>query len=438
MVNNLFWQNRAFSVNIIGSGSGNQSQQNLVALTPVLNQTATGACASGADFRDIGLRTDDLASGLLSTANNKLSVTNSVYTSDFQNVITGSPNTVGGSSPVIAQYCNGARVPPENCAAQSGQVTQASCKGYNTPVGASETTSTSQLFAFNGIQPTATVDEGHNWLNLVYGPLTLSRPNVSTATNAEMMVASKAYGTVEGAYSIPSGSTARNVGTGSGAPTTTLSDFFGNARSASGPRDAGAVQFTSGSLATVNPTSLGFGDTRVGATSTAQTLTLSAGTSGLNGVSIVVSPPFARPSGSAGGTCSTTTLSANATCTIIVTFKPTATGPATGTVTVAASNGTVAGSPVALGGDGVQMDLTVTASSTLLQFGDAFVGTTSGTQTVTLTNTSTGAVTGISISGLSASGPFARFERPLSTTRDLSRLAAARTARSASCSSPRR
>ena len=35
MVNDLFWQNRSFSINIIGLGTGNQSQQNLIALTPL-------------------------------------------------------------------------------------------------------------------------------------------------------------------------------------------------------------------------------------------------------------------------------------------------------------------------------------------------------------------------------------------------------------------
>ena len=65
MMNDLFWQNRAFSVQIIGAGTGTQSQQNLVALTPQLNQGSTGDCSTGAAslpssfFWDIGMRTDD-------------------------------------------------------------------------------------------------------------------------------------------------------------------------------------------------------------------------------------------------------------------------------------------------------------------------------------------------------------------------------------------
>src|SRR5258708_250305 len=56
--NDLFWQNRAFHVDIVGAGTGLQSQQNLIALTPLLDQQFTGACASGASFWDVGVRND--------------------------------------------------------------------------------------------------------------------------------------------------------------------------------------------------------------------------------------------------------------------------------------------------------------------------------------------------------------------------------------------
>jgi hypothetical protein len=413
--NDLFWQNRAFSVNIVGMGGGNQSQQNLVTLTPVVSQNASGACGIGADYRDIGLRTDDIAGGVLHTtgaAANKLVVSNSVYWSDFQSVITASNNQVGGASPVVAQYCNGARVPPENCAAQGSQTTQASCKGYNTPVGASETTGLTQVFTFNGIQPTATVDEGHNWLNLVYGPLTLSKPNVTTATNAEMMLASRQYGTVEGAYSIPAGSTAINRGTNLNVPASASSDFFGNPRTLTGTTarvDAGAVQYTIASFASVAPTALAYGDVRLDGNAQ-QTLTLNAGSANLTGVTIGVTNTttsifFSRPSGVAGGSCGST-LSAGSTCTIVVQFAPTTVGAATGQVAITLASGTVVGAPVPLNGNGIKINLTVSPSP-LPSFGDVFLGTTSAVQTVTLTNTGSAAVTGIAIGGLGTS-PFTR------------------------------
>jgi hypothetical protein len=199
----------------------------------------------GASFyQDIGLRTDDIvAGGVLSAANNKLTVINSIFTADFQGVITASPtNKVGGNtSPLVAPYCNGARVPPENCGtAQQGQVTQASCKGYNTPVGASETTSLTQVFTFDHIQPTATVDEGHNWLNLVYGPLTLNRSAVQSGGSVapELLIASADVGIPSGAYSVPPTSKAIGAGRRDNAP---ASDFFGVSRN-DRPITIGAVQ----------------------------------------------------------------------------------------------------------------------------------------------------------------------------------------------------
>jgi hypothetical protein len=82
-------------------------------------------------------------------------------------------------------------------------------------------------------------------------------------------------------------------------------------------------------------------------------------------------------------------------------------GVASGSVTITGS-GTVVGAPVPLSGNGIRADLTVSANSPLLSFGDVFVGQASAAQTVTLTNTSTAAVTGINLLGLAPAGPFAR------------------------------
>ena len=183
----------------------------------------------------------------------QLALSNSILTN--LSGVKGSGNIMPDGSPVIAQFCNGARVPPENCAAQEGQVTQASCKGYNTPVGASETTTLSKVFLFNGIQPTATVDEGHNWLNLSYGPLTLNRAVLADQTKAqapELMVASASVGAAGGAYSISGTSPAASRGTATGAPST---DFFGNPRSKSGNVvDIGAVEYQATRTSVWRPT----------------------------------------------------------------------------------------------------------------------------------------------------------------------------------------
>ncbi len=405
--NDLFWQNRAFSVDVVGLGGGIQSQQNLVVLTPLLNQATTGACSSSNNYRDIGLRTDDVTSLAISPSANGLTITNSVYTSDWQGVLTGTANTVGGATPVVAQYCNGARVPPENCASQTGLIQQGSCNGYNTPVGSSERPGTTQLFQFSGIQPAATVDEGNNWLNLVYGPLTLGRPTVAGGSaSAEMMIASGPFGTVLGAYSIPGGSSAVGRGTNANVPATTSRDFFGNARSTS--NDAGAVQRTTASFASVQPSALDFGSVTLNLTSSTtppaptQTLTLTSGATAMTGITVTFNPTTAGFS-RAGGSC-VASLGANASCTIIVQFAPTVAGFVSPTVTVAsATGGPIAGGTVALSGTGGKVDLVVSPLS--LQLGDAFVGTNSPTQVVTVTSTSTAPVTGIAFS---FTGPFNR------------------------------
>ena len=199
-------------------------------------------------------------------------------------------------------------------------------------------------------------------------------------------------------------------------PATTASDFFGNhrAQTTANATDIGAVEYgasTGTSGAFVAPTNLGFGNVTLGASSDAQTLTLTAGSANLTGASITITAPYSRPASDTGGTsCPTTatfTLAANTACTINVVFTPAATGVVNGTVTIGAG-AAVSGSPVALSGTGTKVDLTVTGGP-LLQFGDVFVGQSSAAQTVTLSNTSSpsGAVSGVSVAGLTG-GPFAR------------------------------
>ena len=233
--------------------------------------------------------------------NPTLSLSNSILTS-FSNAggrYTGNGNLAPSASPVIAQYCNGARVPPEN----GGQ-------GYNAPAGRSETTGLSPVFTLNGIRPAATVDEGQNWINLSYGPLTLGKPNASTATPAELMLASSAVGAPAGAYSIAGGSDAVNHGANAGLPASTDHDYFGTHRdrNAANPTDIGAVEFVppvGPAVANVTPTSLAFGNVATGSTSAAQTLTLhNTGGSTLTGIGLTFSSPrYSRPAGAAGGTC---------------------------------------------------------------------------------------------------------------------------------------
>jgi hypothetical protein len=291
-----------------------------------------------------------------------LTATNSIF-SDYvnsQNVFgtNNLPTTTtplapaGGAGLLVAQYCNGARVPPEQCSTQQGANNQGMCLGYFTPAGISENVGVPQVFRFKSIAATATVDEGNNWINMTYGPLTLSRPTAavtSTPTAQEQMVTAASVGATQGAYSIPGASVAVNNGTNEGAPKL---DFYGNTRplTAANPADIGAVEYQVAAIAIASVTGgpLAFGNVPVTSTSTSRTLTLhNTGAATMTGIAVAVTAPYA----STGGTCGAT-LGAGSTCTITVAFSPTATGAAAGTVSITGGVA-VTGSPVALNGTGI-------------------------------------------------------------------------------------
>ncbi len=399
LVNNIFWQNRAFKIVVGDFGSGLQNQQHLVALSPLLNQPAapavasgvvtggTGACASGANYWDIGVRGDTGPTnhGSLFTLNPMSSILTS-----FSGSYNNNGNLAPAASGVVEQYCNGSRVPPENGG-----------KGYGAPPGRSETTGLSPVFTMNSISAAATVDEGNNWINLSYGPLSL------WSTAGQDMLAAAPVGPALGAYSITFGSAARNATSVVGNALAPNADFFGNSRAktTSNLADIGAVEYTggSGAIPAVTPASLAFGNVGVGTTSASQNLTLSNnGGAQLNGISIAVTAPFSR---STAGTFPTgapncgTTLATNTACTVKVVFTPTVLGAATGTVTIAASVG-VANSPVSLSGTGAGAVATATVSPTSLAFGNWATGTTSTSSALTVTNTGNGGLTGLGV------GPF--------------------------------
>jgi hypothetical protein len=445
MINDLFWHNRAFSVDVVDpngnivsgtatpTGTGLLSQQNLIVVSPILNQTSTGQCAQPASapstfYYDVGLRTDDVSGGLISFGANKLQAYNSIVTGDPQGVLNQSNPVTASSSPFVAEYCNGARVAPEKGGAFAG---------YNAPPGASESTSLGTVFVFNGIKPAATVDEGHNWLNLTYGPLTLNRSAVnSSAVNApELMIASAATGTAGGAYSIRVTSAAVNQGLNSAAPVT---DFFGNsrARTSANPADVGAVECQGSGcvgaspvpIATVSPSPLAFGNWAAGTTSSTLNLTVTnTGSTPLAGLTFTFGggppQPFSRVStgpfpGSAPN-CGAT-LSVGEACTVKVQFAPaTGTGGASysQTLTVAGTGAAITPTPVTLSGTSVAARATasVLPSPLTITIATPAGNAGSGTGTVKLTNTApvgTGAqmaVSGVAVASGTGSGLVAWF-----------------------------
>jgi hypothetical protein len=385
LTNDLFWQNRAFHVEISGAGTGLQSQQNLVSMVPMLNQTSTGFCAAAgvaadgttpmpANYWDVGVRDDVVPNDGAGGAT--LSLNNSILT-PIGVTYGGSNNRYPSSSPVLAQYCNGSRVPPEN----GGH-------GYQSPPGASETTSLATLFVFNNITPAATVDEGNNWINLTYGPLALFN------TAGQSMLATSPSGPTLGAYSIGAASDAVNHGTSTGAPAL---DFFGNPRQAitANPVDIGAVEFQppNAAVPVVSPASLAFGAVLQG-TSVTKDLTLSnVGAAQLTTINTLVSPtpPFSRITTgtfpNAAPNCGAT-LAAGASCTIRIQYAaPAQAGTSSsGTATVTASVA-VTNSSVALSGSSAAPTYLASIGPSALAFGNWAGGTTSPTLNVSVHNT---------------------------------------------------
>jgi len=140
----------------------------------------------------------------------------------------------------------------------------------------------------------------------------------------------------------------------------------------------------------LSATTLVFGAQNLGTTSAAQTETV-ANTGGSNLLisTVTIGGMNAGDFATSSDTCTGATVTPNSTCTVSVTFSPTATGPLTSTLTITDNSGGVAGSQqtVALTGVGISGAASVSPASR--SFGDQALGTASAAKTVILANSGT-------------------------------------------------
>jgi probable HAF family extracellular repeat protein len=176
---------------------------------------------------------------------------------------------------------------------------------------------------------------------------------------------------------------------------------LGSGRFVGGPQQvalSAAVAATSGPIVSLSPTSETFSTQPIGTTSAAKVVALK--NTGTTSVTITAIAIVGTNVGDfeQTHTCGSS-LAAGASCSISVTFKPTASGTRTATLSVTDN---APGSPQKVGLTGV--GTTAKLSLTSLNFGAVVLGTSSPAKTVTLTNVGTTTLTmsGIAITGTTA------------------------------------
>jgi len=155
-------------------------------------------------------------------------------------------------------------------------------------------------------------------------------------------------------------------------------------------------------VAAVAPASLVFGSQATGTSSAAQTVTLSnTGSTALAVAGISINGDFSQTNN-----CGSSVAAAGS-CTISVTFKPTASGTRTGTLTITDNSNGASGSTqtVSLTGTGTTPASLAGVTPSSLSFAATMVNSSTNSQAVTLSNTGSAA---LAVAGIAASANFAQ------------------------------
>jgi hypothetical protein len=183
------------------------------------------------------------------------------------------------------------------------------------------------------------------------------------------------------------------------------SGIFGGATACSMPNPTFPPYLPdNGSLISISPTAVGFGSVATGATSAAQSVTVTnSGTAAAPVSSVAITGDFSQTN-----TCGSS-IAAGGSCTVSVKFAPSAAGSRSGNLTVTASGIT---NTIPLSGTGVAPGPILNPNPSSLSFAGTIVGNTAASQTVTVTNSGTTAAT---VSGVTASGDFAQTNNCVAT-----------------------
>ncbi len=379
LYDNIFWQNRTFDIHVGGLGTGALNQQNVVALlngltgTAPASQTATGQCVNGSNYWDIGVRGDT------GPANHSSGFTLNAQWSLLTSIAGYNGHNANSNPSVIRQYCNGARVPPEN-----GGL------GYQVPPGISDATVPNPIFS---LTPAATVDEGNNWINMSWGPLSLVNPVTNAVLgNYSLQSGSSAIDFVECSNANAAAVGCQVIPDGNG-PTITAprTDFFGNPRPDPGANphttDAGAIEIQ--------------GSAAGGGGNTAPTLTSISPASGTRGSSVPVTLTGTNLTGATSVTVSGSGPNAITVTNLVVVNATTATATFVIPIGNNGGQGTRTVSITTPGGTSNTLNFTVTAppAPALSAISPATHARNGVAFNVTLTGTNLTGATAVNVSG---------------------------------------